>query len=225
MKLVKNSPIWATIQGEGVLVGVPTLFLRLWGCDFSCAFCDTKDSWRPGSAYVERTSEDVAREINTYPHEWLSITGGNPVLQGDELVKVLSATSKRVLLETQASVVHRELFAKVHFFSLSPKLHDWRWNILEETIAAASWVSAKVQFKVVVSNEAEALDVILRFERLHQMCEEAELDSVTFILLPEFGAGRKGVQGAIKAAQEAQGKIGFDLRVIPQMHKLALFVP
>jgi len=224
VKLVENSPIWATIQGEGVLIGVPTLFLRLWGCDFSCAFCDTKDSWRPGSTYVERTPEAVAREINTYPQEWLSITGGNPVLQGDELVEVLRATRKKVLLETQASVVHRELFAKVHLFSLSPKLHDWRWNILEETLLVAAWNAARVQFKVVVSNEAEASDVILRFERLHQMCKGASVDPV-FILLPEFGAGRKGVQGAIKAAQEAQGKIGFDLRVIPQMHKLALFVP
>lgn len=226
---VMPGAVWPTIQGEGILVGTPTVFLRLHGCDYACSFCDTKDSWRAGSEFVERSAADVGDEINRYPQRWVSITGGNPVLQADELCEMMDRLKgKKCLVETQASLYHEGLFARVQLFSLSPKLHDWRWEPLESILLAAAWSpSAEVQIKVVVSTPEEAEDVILRYGRIYDFWRAQDSDSPAphFILLPEFGAGRGGVKAAIEAVQAAQGKVPFNLRVIPQVHKLALYVP
>lgn len=81
--------IFATIQGEGLVVGRPAVFVRFHGCDFACDWCDTKHSWKEGSPFVTRTLTDVQSRVFALTEEFgsesnfpmLVITGGNPMLQ------------------------------------------------------------------------------------------------------------------------------------------------
>jgi 7-carboxy-7-deazaguanine synthase len=75
-----------TIQGEGPLIGRPTVFVRTAGCDYRCRWCDTlyavlpeyRDEWTQMT-----TSEILARvtELTANKHVLISLSGGNPALQ------------------------------------------------------------------------------------------------------------------------------------------------
>jgi organic radical activating enzyme len=101
--------IFSSLQGEGLFVGEPMVFVRLAGCPWRCRYCDT-----PGSlsldAGSERTVEDVlarAQELERErPHKAVSLTGGEPLLQADfsaALLKGLKGLGVRTYLETSGT--------------------------------------------------------------------------------------------------------------------------
>jgi 7-carboxy-7-deazaguanine synthase len=115
-----------TIQGEGSEAGVPSHFVRLGGCDYRCAWCDTMYAVEPAEvrANARRLSTDeIAAELETLPGSprWVTISGGNPALHRlDGLVRRLKADTYRVAVETQGSV-WREWLGAVDRLTISPK--------------------------------------------------------------------------------------------------------
>jgi 7-carboxy-7-deazaguanine synthase len=115
-----------TIQGEGSEAGVPSHFVRLGGCDYRCAWCDSMYAVEPAEvrASARRLSgEEIAAELEALPGSprWVTISGGNPALHKlDELVRRLHATPYRVAVETQGSV-WREWLEGVDRLTVSPK--------------------------------------------------------------------------------------------------------
>lgn len=108
--------IFHSIQGEGVYAGVPTTFVRLQGCnlfpDKCCSYCDTKYAQGSypdeGKLMDEKfiVAELVHLEPRTY-HHWICITGGEPLLQDDELlslVKLLNRGGWYVEIETNGTL-------------------------------------------------------------------------------------------------------------------------
>jgi len=77
------SEIFFSVQGEGPGIGKPAVFLRLSGCNLKCAWCDTKYTWHGGKMMTEPT---VLKEIKRYPCKRLVVTGGEPLLQQDNLM-------------------------------------------------------------------------------------------------------------------------------------------
>ena len=80
--MLKIAEVFASIQGEGLRQGVPSIFVRLAGCRLRCSFCDTKRAWSGGRQMEPH--EIVARIMalrSAYPASWVSITGGEPFLQ------------------------------------------------------------------------------------------------------------------------------------------------
>ncbi|UCZ53954.1 7-carboxy-7-deazaguanine synthase QueE [Bacillus shivajii] len=116
-----------TIQGEGMVVGQKTMFVRTAGCDYSCSWCDSAFTW-DGSAkddIVQMTAEDILKRLvevggKTFSH--VTISGGNPALiRGmNELVELLHKNSIQVALETQGSR-WQEWFLEIDDLTLSPK--------------------------------------------------------------------------------------------------------
>lgn len=240
-------PVRRTIQGDGILLGMPMVFVRTHGCDFSCSWCDTKDSWREGSVSEDVTPAELADRIvdearGTY---WLSFTGGNPMLHAEGLYQTALHLSRLQawggLIETQASFFDDRVNALIahspfHEFllSLSPKLHDWRENVIDQMIRAvqARPKKGRVQIKVVVTSKEDCLTAISKFRAIHSafyrysVVSNREDREISFILLPEYSLGRKNVETAIAAVGEFYSeRRSFDIRVIPQLHKLSLFVP
>ena len=80
----KISEIFLSLQGEGIYMGVPQLFVRFYGCNLSCTFCDT----RPDSSRT-LTAGALMSKILEYrkPYHSLSLTGGEPLCQANLTLK------------------------------------------------------------------------------------------------------------------------------------------
>ncbi|MBC2883812.1 7-carboxy-7-deazaguanine synthase QueE [Ochrobactrum sp. CM-21-5] len=135
-----------TIQGEGVLIGEPTVFVRTGGCDYRCTWCDSlhavesrfRREWKPMS--VEAIWHEVTALSGKRPLT-VSLSGGNPAIQPlGPLIERGKAENYRFALETQGSVA-RDWFALLDTLVLSPKPPssdmETDWNILAACMDAA----------------------------------------------------------------------------------------
>lgn len=78
-----------TVQGEGALIGKPTVFVRIGGCDYRCAWCDTLYAVLPEhrAEWTSMTTQDVFAEVqrlSSYTPILVTLSGGNPALQSLE---------------------------------------------------------------------------------------------------------------------------------------------
>ena len=120
---MKFSELFHTIQGEGQLIGVPSVFFRTSYCNLRCVWCDTPyTSWEPEDRDIT-VAESVAG-ITRYRCKHVVITGGEPFIQPKELAELcheLDTRGHHITIETNAT-----LFAEVaaHLISMSPKLRN-----------------------------------------------------------------------------------------------------
>ena len=177
-KPIRVSEIFGpTIQGEGALIGQPTVFVRTGGCDYRCRWCDTmhavdsgfRHEWTPMSA------GDILKEVQHLSgHTPLMVTlsGGNPAIQPlESLIKSGQENGYRFALETQGSIA-QNWFADLDLLTLSPKPpssgHDTDWGIVENCIECAS-EDTRIVMKIVVFDDDDydyARDAARRFPEL-----------------------------------------------------------
>src|SRR4029077_7958419 len=76
---VKIAEIFYSIQGEGMLAGVPSVFVRTSGCNLRCTWCDTPyTSWKPEGE--DRSIDGIADQVNRYAAAPVVLTGGEPMI-------------------------------------------------------------------------------------------------------------------------------------------------
>ncbi|MGV6874203.1 7-carboxy-7-deazaguanine synthase QueE [Pseudochelatococcus sp. B33] len=149
-----------TIQGEGALIGQPTVFIRAGGCDYRCRWCDSlhavESRYRHDWAAMEAPEimAEVARLSGDRPLT-VSISGGNPAIQDFAPVIALGrAGGYRFACETQGSVA-RDWFADLSLLVLSPKPpssgQQTDWSAFDACLAAAR--SADRIMKIVIFDE------------------------------------------------------------------------
>jgi len=121
---LKTIEIFASVQGEGLRQGEPTIFVRLAGCNLRCGFCDTKRAWRDGrETSIDEIVEKVGRLRRDLPATWVCVTGGEPLAQDVRpLILRLHAEGLRVQIETNGTFPPA-LLADWH--SVSPKPPDY----------------------------------------------------------------------------------------------------
>jgi 7-carboxy-7-deazaguanine synthase len=102
MPLVVNE-VFFSIQGEGTRAGRPCVFVRLTGCPLRCTWCDTAYAFYEGQ---RREIDEVVAEVEAFPARLLTLTGGEPLAQGDAfpLVTRLADRGFEVLVETSGHV-------------------------------------------------------------------------------------------------------------------------
>ena len=110
--------IFYSIEGEGVRVGQPTLFVRLSKCNLRCFFCDTEFD-----TYSEMTIEEIVDEVQKHSAQWVSLTGGEPLAQNiAPLCAALKGNGYRIHIETSGSLSPQaELFDLIEHWTVSPK--------------------------------------------------------------------------------------------------------
>ncbi|MBP1154800.1 7-carboxy-7-deazaguanine synthase [Paenibacillus sp. PvR052] len=89
--------IFETVEGEGTRAGFPTVFVRLFGCNLRCTWCDTKYSYPPAEAEFVMTIGDIVAEASRYASKHVCLTGGEPLLYGDRsaaLIEALAGTGR-----------------------------------------------------------------------------------------------------------------------------------
>jgi organic radical activating enzyme len=214
--------IFSSLQGEGLYTGSPTTFVRFEGCDLGCKWCDTPEALihhdacqiesPPGSEnFIEIpnpvSATQLSEIIGNFDDEFLSLTGGEPLLQSGFLANWLSTehAKRRVLLET--SGVHcnalMEVIPYIHIVSMDLKLPSSTgikplWNEHASFLKIALQQKKEVYVKIVVTARTtdrdlqEAIRIISRTNRslpvilqpasptltFHETLTEGQLDSL-----------------------------------------------
>ncbi len=115
------SEIFHSVQGEGELTGVPSVFIRTSGCNLRCAWCDTPyASWRPEGETME--VEEVVSRTLAYPAAHAVLTGGEPMAAKEmpRLAARLHEHGKHLTIETAGTLPPRGIACDLA--SISPKL-------------------------------------------------------------------------------------------------------
>lgn len=201
--------IFASLQGEGPSAGRPSLFVRLSRCNLACQWCDTAYTWRftgdnrphrDGTAFERSDNqfvlaeEDLATRLLAFPQDRLVVTGGEPLLQGPALARVVALLKSErpalhVEIETNGTVAPvAALDAMVDQYNVSPKLahsgNPAELALIPERLA--QWaLDARAFFKFVVATPADlaevaALQVVhaIAGERLFVMPEGTASDTL-----------------------------------------------
>lgn len=115
--------IFYSVQGEGELTGVPSVFVRTSGCNLRCSWCDTKyASWFPEG--IDCTVEQIAARVSEFPTQHCVLTGGEPMIARDirDLATLLHKNGKHITIETAGTIPPGGIACDLA--SLSPKLSN-----------------------------------------------------------------------------------------------------
>ncbi len=119
---MKVAEIFFSIQGEGILAGMPSAFVRTTGCNLRCVFCDTPyTSWQPEGEHL--SIEAILARLAAYPTRYAVVTGGEPLLAAgiEDLCASLCERGYHVTVET-AGTLFKPLACNLA--SISPKLSN-----------------------------------------------------------------------------------------------------
>ena len=122
--ILKVNEIFPSIQGEGLRLGEPTVFIRFSLCNLRCSFCDTKYAWESGKEMtIAQILEKVEKIRASFPAQWVCLTGGEPLLQNiGGLARALRAIGLSIQVETNGTLAP---LAGANWHTLSPKPPDY----------------------------------------------------------------------------------------------------
>ena len=205
---MKISEIFFSLQGEGVEIGLPTVFVRLFACDLRCSWCDTMYAVE-GRDYSNYTVAEVTQEIGKHECNRVCITGGEPLIQkkeAEELAGVLIDTGYSIVLETSGHKMPPPVFwtdkcvismdCKCPGSGMQDRMDFGLYEKLRE----------RDQLKFVLADETDyeyAKDVISRYSI-----------KANIIFQPVGGEGLGWISAKVME-EKIQG-----VRVLPQLHKI-----
>lgn len=117
--MIKVTTIFYSIQGEGTNTGIPSIFIRLYGCNLKCSFCD---DLLHTEKYTPYTYDEILDEIKKYSAKDIIITGGEPTIYDlKEFISFLQSNKYKVSIETNGYKF--ENIQNADWITYSPK--DW----------------------------------------------------------------------------------------------------
>lgn len=185
---MKIAEVFYSIQGEGTLAGVPSVFLRTSGCNLRCVWCDTPyTSWKPEGS--DWPLEQLMAYVREHSKGYAVVTGGEPMVQPEieKLCGLLKDFGQHVTIET-AGTVYRDLACDL--MSISPKLsnstphQDAHWSVRHEQLRYNPEVLRQLterypyQLKFVVSQKSD-------LSELQQIASALHAPPDRVLLMPE----------------------------------------
>ena len=169
---MRIAEIFHSIQGEGLLTGVPSIFIRTSGCNLRCHWCDTPyASWKPEGP--EMSIEEILKKLTEWNCDHLVLTGGEPMIAPDlpELATALKKQKKHITIETAGTILPNSI--PCDLASISPKLtnsspspeRDSAWAKKHEATrlqpeVISDWIRKyPFQLKFVVSSENDLAEI------------------------------------------------------------------
>ena len=217
------SEIFYSIQGEGSLAGVPTVFIRTSGCNLRCVWCDTPyASWNPTG--TEMSIEEILNAVTPHPAAHVVLTGGEPMIAKGmhDLATRLRKLGKHITIETAGTIAPNGIACDLA--SLSPKLahstpsaenagawsarHErdrWQPDIIRQWIDHCDY-----QLKFVVSTENDVQEIIDLLEK-----NTIEVPPHKILLMPE-GTDAAALHACAPQVAEWCKQHGF--RYTPRLH-------
>lgn len=174
--------LFKTIQGEGILQGMPSIILRLPGCNLQCAWCDTKHilSNKGRSVHFGYLLE----EIGQMDCRNIIITGGEPLINDNiiEITKILKSFDYHITIETNGTILKPVI---CDLISISPKLknsnpysenseqYTFYENIRENTDILKYYISRyNYQLKFIVESEHDIAEMFSLLEQIREVDKE-----------------------------------------------------
>jgi len=222
-----------TIQGEGMVVGQKTMFVRTAGCDYSCSWCDSAFTW-DGSGknlITQMTAEEIWAELKRLGGDgfsFVTISGGNPVLLRnlDALVAILKENGIQIGVETQGSKWQEWLY-EIDELTISPKPPSsgmkTNYSVLTDILEKLKKRNSHqhISLKIVVFNEEDynyAKQVHLRYPTIPFYLQIGNDDIATTDnsqLISNLLARYEALIDRVMADEELR-----DVKVLPQLHTL-----
>ena len=195
--------IFRSIQGEGLTMGVPTVFVRAVGCNLRCSWCDTMYSMEGGK---DMTVPEIMEEIGSC--RTVCVTGGEPMIQKDilDLLDALIRADKKVVLETNGSIDLKDvpkdsrIMISMDIKCPSSGMQD---RMLDSNIGL---LSEKDQLKFIIKDQTD-FDYAVRYLKEHP--------ARTNVIFGPVG-GTEKLQWLVESVLEND----VDARVLPQLHKI-----
>jgi 7-carboxy-7-deazaguanine synthase len=223
---MKLAELFYSIQGEGKLGGVPSVFVRASGCNLRCTWCDTPyASWDPEGEDV--AVDEIVRRVLAFGARHVVLTGGEPMIMPDiaSLAEALTENALHVTLETAATVYEP---IRIDLASLSPKLsnstpidraggrfalaHD-RQRINVDVIRQFIETAPDFQLKFVISSETD-------IDEIHTLLRQLPKWRPCDVLLMPEGTDAAALDARGAWIAELCKKTGF--RFSPRLH-IALY--
>ncbi len=214
----KISEIFKSIQGEGIYIGKEQIFVRFYGCNLNCSFCDTKLYH-----FKEMELKEAKKVIDSYKKiSSVSITGGEPLLQKDflkHLFILLKKEQKEIYLETNGTLPSalEEIIDDVDIISMDIKLPSSTKEkaYFNEHRAFLEIASKKNIFVKTVITPYTTIDDFIKALKLMKNINK----NIPFVIQPsyqhQFILKNKLMDFYINAKEYLE-----DVRIIPQMHKI-----
>jgi len=223
--------LFYSLQGEGKLAGVPSVFIRTSGCNLRCWFCDSyHTSWEPTHAWLELdTVVDKVKDHDEANH--VVVTGGEPLIydETEELLDRLSAAGYHTTVETNGTIYPD---ASIDLASISPKLasstptpekdpkEDGQWADRHEArridIDALSRLVEDYDFqlKFVITDRDDMTEINQMVTRLREAAD-AEIRNSDVLLMPE-GATRERLEKTRELTADMALEHGY--QYTPRLH-------
>lgn len=201
MKVVE---IFRSLQGEGIHIGEPTVFVRFAGCNLRCEWCDTKYAWEGGE---ERSSDQIMEEVKGLGGKHVCLTGGEPMMQKGivALVNRMLNSGYHLTLETNGTCELEELpcterltismDVKCPSSGMSGRTRQSNLELLGPTD----------QLKFIVADQKD-------YDYAMKVLKETKL-LCAVIMTPVGGKDLKWLAEAVLRDK-------LDVRVLPQLHKM-----
>jgi len=211
------SEIFYSIQGEGELTGVPSVFIRTSGCNLRCNWCDTMyASWEPEGE--DLSLDAILRQVDGYTAaQHCVLTGGEPMVAKGihELASALKSRGKHITIETAATVAPARIACDLA--SLSPKLSNsapdarlpeaWRRKheeLRRQPAIIADWLDHyNCQLKFVVNSDADLPEIHLLLDAIGRI-----IPPVKILLMPE-GTSRNALRDRALTLVDACKRHGY----------------
>lgn len=184
--------MFQSIQGEGILQGIPSVLVRLVGCNLSCDWCDTKEILNKGN-YITLNEQELLERLSKYHCKYIIITGGEPTLfeSLEQLISLLQNQGYHITIETNGTInteIHCDLI------SISPKLS----NSIPESIKSKEQIERYNQKRINIEairnymrNNYYQIKFVVRdmqedFDEIKEILDElGEYDEERILIMPQ----------------------------------------
>lgn len=230
---VRLFEIFTSVEGEGILYGTKTLFVRLAGCPFTCFYCDTKESL-PLNSGTEYSIDDANNLIDsnlqnqTYK---VNFTGGDPLIQ-HEAVALLAKhiQEKKIPTYLESSCFDIDRFnhvlpfidiVKVEFKTIDSDFVDSKHyeKLIGHTMKCLeSSVNSKktTYIKIVVSSKTQPEEFVKLVKEIFNIVSKEDIDG--FIIQPTYGISEPSLELLLELYDLVYPHF-IDVKVVPQLHK------
>jgi len=230
---VRLFEIFTSVEGEGILYGTKTLFVRLAGCPFTCFYCDTKESLPldSGKEYdIQEASRLIESNLKKQTYK-VNFTGGDPLIQHEAVAELAKfVQSKKIPTYLESSCFDVDKFnhvlpfmdiIKIEFKTKDSEFVDSKHyeRLIENALNClkSSVLTKKTTYiKVVVSSKTELNEFTNLVKNIFNSVSKNQIDG--FIIQPTYGIAEPSLE-LLLSLYDIVYPYYNDVKVVPQLHK------